>query len=102
MSWIDAYDENQNPIQIHIRDETDPLLLSEKDFPPEFPWVERRLFYKNKYTGEICYGIVEQVKDYYFLFRVEGRLVRLRKPDLGTRVFRSEIDARNYGKTIKP
>lgn len=92
MPWINACDESQPPIPIHLVETWDLT-------PPPCPWVNQRLYYKDKRTGEVKSGVVIKAGNFKFWFAFDSGHVRLDKDVIGKRLFRSEAEARNCGKT---
>lgn len=54
--------------------------------------VDQKLYYRNKYTGEIEYGIVRRIEEHQFEFEFSGRIVKLGYSAINTRLFLSRND----------
>ncbi len=95
MRWVNAYDENQSPIQIPVYEPWEQE--QEQQF---WPQVRQKLYYKDKRTGEVKYGVVVSPGNFKFWVEFEGGRVKLDKEVINKRLFVFEEDALNFGKMI--
>ena len=92
MTEVNTYDENQCPFQI--------VFLDKSDLPPPYwPRVNQRLYYKDRRTGEIKSGTVIKPGRFTFWFCFDSGHVKLDKSVIGKRLFRTDVEAQEYGKT---
>lgn len=90
--YINAYDENQQPIQICIRPDPAPR-------PVDAPFYGQILYYKDKHTGEVKEGQVVREGRFKFIFMFgENKVVKLDTSVIGRRLFRDPFSAANSGK----
>ena len=71
---------------------------AQKDSDRRTVFVGRKLYYKNKFTGEICSGEIVRIVKGSIFFRFENRNALVNISDLGVRLFYTPGEAEKYGK----